>query len=419
MAWPSLVVELGLETSSTALVLDDPVDGLLGTGTLGRVAFFDATSSVLESSGVQLNRGSTRNQGPYFRYEAGSCQFTLDNRDGDWDPTNLSGPHVAAGRTKLQPGVPVRISATYQGQTFRLFAGAVQSWQVEYGDAGLMSTATVTAVDPIATLSAADPLESPEQGSGENVGRRIARVLSNVGWPLDARDLDTSGLETLLPTTMATAAWSEATLAADSVNGYLAADRTGTVVYLGKASVPRVSSLVFDDQGTGLPFVDVETSYDDEQTYNVVKLARDGGTEQARTDSTSQARYGLRGYSRSDLVVSTDQLVADSADYIVGQFSDLETRIEGLTSVLTSSDPDSSWRQMLGIDVLQRATVSFETPDGRTVSRAGLVRGVGLSVRTNQWRWSVSFTQAPDPGGDFILGSETFGVLGQNTLQAF
>jgi len=419
MAWPSLAVELGLEVSSTALVLGDASSGLLGTGTLGRVDYTDVTASVLEASGVQLNRGSTRNQGPYFRYEAGTCQFTLDNRDGTWDPTNLTGPHVAAGRTLLQPGLPVRVRATYDSTTYDLFVGTVSSWAVEYGDAGTTSTATVTAVDAIASLSAADPIESAEQGTGENVGQRIGRILTNVDWPMDARDLDTSGTETLLSTTLASAAWSEATLAADSVNGYLAADRAGNVVYRSKGSVPRTSSLVFDDQGVGLPIVDVETSYDDEQTFNVVKLAREGGTEQAREDEQSRARYGVRGYGRSDLVVSTDQLVADSAAYIIGQFADLETRIEGITTTLTGSSPAAWWSQLLDLDVLQRATVSFETPDGRTVTRHGLVRGVGLSVRVNQWRWAVSFTQAPDPNGNFILGSATFGVLGTNTLQAF
>lgn len=94
MAWPTLTVELGLTTSSTALVLGDATLGLVGTGTLGAVTWTDVTTDVVESSGVSLNRGSTRNQGPYFRYEAGSCQFTLLNRNGKWDPTTPPRAHT-------------------------------------------------------------------------------------------------------------------------------------------------------------------------------------------------------------------------------------------------------------------------------------------------------------------------------------
>ena len=419
MAWPTLVVELGLTTSSTSLILGDATRGQLGTGTLDATTWTDVTSSVLEGSGVSMNRGSTRNQGPYFRYEAGSCQFTLLNRNGAWDPTNTAGPYASGGVTQLKPGLPVRVSATYNGTQFVLFVGKVDSWQVDYSEAGTHSTAQVTASDPIAYLVAANPLESGEQGTGENVGARIGRILDNVDWPVADRDLDTSGLGTLQATTLAQAAWTEATLASDSVNGYLAADNLGRVVYREKNRLPRISSVVFDDTGANLPLVAVQTSYDADQLYNLAKLARTGGTEQSAQDTTSVSQFGLSTFSRSDLVVQTDDQVLDAANYVVGQYGDLTTRVEGISTVLDSSSSDQAWAQMLGLDVLDRATVAFDTPDARTITRDGLVRGIGLSVRANDWRWAVSFAQVPDPAGDFTLGDPNLGVLGQNTLAAF
>ena len=419
MAWPTLTVELGLTTSATALILGDNVLGLLGTGTLGAVTWTDVTSSVLEGEGVSLNRGSTRNQGPYFRYEAGACEFTLLNRNGEWDPTNTTGPYASGGLTQLKPGVPVRISATYGGTLFVLFVGKVDSWQVGYAEAGTHSTATVTATDPIAYLVAANPLESGEQGTGENAGARLNRILNNVDWPVADRDIDTSGLGTLQATTLAQAAWTEATLVADSVNGYLAADNLGRVVYREKNRLPRISSVTFDDTGANLPLVDVQTSYDTDQLYTLAKLARAGGTEQSATNETGVSQFGLSTFSRSDLVVQTDDQVLDAANYISGQYGELTTRIEGISTTLHDGSSTTAWAEMLGLDVLDRATVSFTTPDGRTVGRAGLVRGIGLRVRTNDWRWGVSFSQVPDPNGDFTIGDNNLGVIGQNTLAAF
>jgi hypothetical protein len=419
MAWPMLVVELGLTTSATALVLGDATRGQLGTGTLDAVAWTDVTSSVLEGAGVSMNRGSTRNQGPYFRYEAGNCQFTLLNRNGAWDPTNTAGPYASGGVTQLKPGLPVRISATYGGTQFVLFVGKVDSWQVDYSEAGTHSTAQVTASDPIAYLVAANPLESGEQGTGENVGARLGRILDNVDWPAADRDVDTSGQGTLQATTLAQAAWTEATLASDSVNGYLAADNLGRVVYREKNRLPRSSSVTFDDTGANLPLVDVQTSYDGDQLYNLAKLARTGGTEQSAQDTTSVSQFGLSTYSRSDLVVEDDDQVLDAANFIVDQYAGLTTRVEGIRTVLDSSSPDQAWAQLLNLDVLDRATVAFRTPDARTISRDGLVRGIGLSVRANDWRWAISFAQVPDPNGNFTLGDPNLGVLGQNTLAAF
>ncbi|MFM7062643.1 MAG: hypothetical protein ACKO04_04000 [Actinomycetes bacterium] len=419
MAWPTLVVELGLTTSTTSLILGNDPRGKLDTGTLDAVTWTDVTSSVVEAAGVSINRGSTRNQGPYFRYEAGSCQFKLLNRNGAWDPTNTSGPYSAGGVTLLKPGVPVRVSATYGTATFVLFVGRAESWQVDYMEAGTHSTTTVTASDPIATLVAADPLEQGQQGTGENAGARINRVLDNVGWPAADRDVDTSGLATFQATTLAQAAWTEATLVSDSVNGYLAADSLGRVVYREKNRLPRSSTMTFDDTGANLPLVDVQTSYDADQLYNLAKLARTGSTEQSASDVTSQSQYGLSTFSRSDLVVQNDDQVQDAANYIVSQYAQLTTRIESVRSVAHAGSSDAVWLQLLDLDVLDRATVSFQTPDGRTVSRDGLIRGIGLSVRANDWRWAVSFSQAPNPLGNFTLDSPTLGVLDQNTLAAF
>lgn len=50
-----------------------------------------------------------------------SCAFTLDNRDGRFDPRNTSGPYYG----DLVPRVPVRVRVAYSGTTRTLFRGFV------------------------------------------------------------------------------------------------------------------------------------------------------------------------------------------------------------------------------------------------------------------------------------------------------
>jgi hypothetical protein len=48
---------------------------------------------------AKITRGSTRVDSPTIRYEAGTAELTLDNRDRRFDPTNLSGPYTASFST--------------------------------------------------------------------------------------------------------------------------------------------------------------------------------------------------------------------------------------------------------------------------------------------------------------------------------
>jgi len=419
MAFPTAVISIGVSATTGGLILDDEDQGILGTNTLGTQLFTAITNDVLESDGVSINRGSTRNEGPYFRYEAGSCQFRLRNLDGIYDPENLSGPYVVAGRTQLAPGLPVKIQATYAGGTWDLFNGTVQSWQVVYDASGQNATAVVTASDAVATLAVANPVPSALQGGYENAGRRIGRVLTNVGWPKAARNIDGSGTEQLQETTLSTAAYDECRGAADSAFGFFAVDVSGRIVYVDKRNIPRTSSVTFDDSGTNLPIGQIETSFDSEQIFNQTKFTRVGGVEQTADDPTSQNRFGLRTYQNTSLIVTTDEQARDLGSFVVTQYGDLSTRIEGVSLKMKSNASADKWYSLLNLDVLDRASLSFVTPDGRTVSRDGLVRGLNVGIRKSEWSWSVSFYEPLDPNGNFVLGDSGLGVLGQNTLARF
>jgi len=72
----------------------------------------------LRASTLRISPGRT-NESPGFAPR--SCSFTLDNRDGRFDPRNTSGPYYG----DLVPRVPVRVRVAYSGTTRTLFRGFV------------------------------------------------------------------------------------------------------------------------------------------------------------------------------------------------------------------------------------------------------------------------------------------------------
>lgn len=417
-AWPYLQVFIGTSRESESLILDDAERGILDDATLGDDLGFTwetVTNDVLDQ-GVSINRGSTRNQGPYFRYEAGTASFSLVNQDGRYDPTNTASPYFLGGVTQLRPSLPVKIEALYQGVVYPLFIGYVDRWEVTYPGRGTTtSTVSVTCNDIVGVLAVADKPESPEQGADDTVAARLDRIFDNIGLADDVRDFQVDTLETLQSTNLARDAWTEALVTADSFNGYLYADRVGTLRYRTKSSFPRSPSVRFGDGG--IPVEGARITSDVEQVYNVVKLGRVYSTVGAVEDIDSRALYGLRGYSRSDLICTTDEQVANSLDYVLSQFSDLRLRVEAINVTAADTDDPTKWQALLGLDVLTRVATTITTPDARQVSVEGLVRGITLRAGRFTWDWTISTTQAPDRGGNFTLDSDTDGLLAVFTNQ--
>ena len=104
MTWPTLRVRIATSAPLDAFTLDDATEGRFAdpptiTGyTLGDAfgkVWTDISQYVRADVGVTVNRGASRQRGPFFTFEAGTASFTLDDRSGDFDPLNLSSPYGA------------------------------------------------------------------------------------------------------------------------------------------------------------------------------------------------------------------------------------------------------------------------------------------------------------------------------------
>lgn len=397
MTYPTITVEAAFTVGGafgTALILDSATKGLLNTGTLSAEVWTDITAYA---RGFTVRRGATRAEGPVLRYEAGTCQITLDNSDRRFDPTNLSGPYVSAGVSQVTPMRAVRITATHGGTTYPVFRGYADAWDISY-DEPSYSTCMLSATDATKVLSNYDrvALGTPV-GAGEMSGARVSRILDSVSWPQGAEYRTISvGDSTLQGTTLDRSAWEELLKVQDSEIGQVYVDAAGRVVFRNRHALmedTRSATVqgAFGDDAGELPFVEADLAYDDTTLANVVRIANVGGTQQTAEDVTSQQQYLIHTHERTDLLLQTDLEAADYAAFVLYQAKDPELRFTNL-SINARDDDDALFPQVLGRDFGDRISLTRDPPGGGTVTRAAFVVGVSHDVPgPNEWRttWAL------------------------------
>ena len=309
------------------LVLD--VGPGLDTGTLGDGAFFYDISSSVRS--INTNRGRRR---ALERFGTGTATITLDNRDRSFDPTNTASPYYNAtvGVTGVVPSIPVVIRATWDGTTYSIFRGFIDSWTFDYSDAGIGdATATISCSDafkPLSTIIGGLPssasisssgttsfdigISEPSDGGGFGVssidvtgtgttgdinvsggvtttpiigtgtdlpGLRIETILNAISWPDNLRNID-KGTTFLAPqdATKTPIEMLQEAAAADS--GVIYVDDDGTLVFADRDAIIsddrsiNVQSVYDTTDAEGKKFVSTSIVYDDSLIYNIVKIDR-------------------------------------------------------------------------------------------------------------------------------------------------
>lgn len=154
MSRPTVKVEIDFAAydpnQTDNFVLD--VDVLDGVSKLAAGETYADVSAYVRD--VRIRRGRQR---PVDRFTAGTATVVLTNTDARFDPRNTTGPYAAAGVSGVVPMRPIRISATYNGTTYRLFTGFIDAFS--YGYAPGLKDATVT-------LSCSDGMKLLAQAEG-------------------------------------------------------------------------------------------------------------------------------------------------------------------------------------------------------------------------------------------------------------
>ncbi len=414
MTLPTLMVEaaFGGVGNNTWLTLDDPVRGKLDTGTLAPpLAFTDISAYVRE---VSIGRGRSR---PLETYRAGTFSITLDNRDGRFDPNNLSGPYVSTGVSQVIPMVPVRVRCSFGGTIHNLAYGYADSWGNTYRKPH-DSIITLQATDGFKVLANFEPGgPSGSVGASETTGARIGRIATNAGWSATDRDIET-GVSTVQATDLGTNALSEMQAVALSELGQLFMSADGKLTFHDRShrvlaiaegfiSSAYVGIEFSDTPGSTYDYQDISVAFDDELIKNSVAATNIGGTIQQAADSASIGNYLTKSYNATNLWLETDLDALLWAEQVLVFSADAELRVDSLKFQFGGNT--NNLTAILGAEFGDLFQVVRHPPAGDTITRLVFFDGISWSIKPGNWSAVASFTSASKYGGIILADDVTVG----------
>lgn len=389
--------------------LDDPVKGELDDGPFGLAG--DILEDVTEDvQTISVRRGRSRE---LERYQAGAATVVLDNTARKYDPA--AGTAITPYGASMRPRKAVQI--TTAGQP--VFNGVVDDWDIDYSLNG-NHVASVKITDGFVFL--ANQEIEPHTATAQTTGQRISAILDRpeIDWPLGKRAVATG----------------EATLQADDIGGstdpkpvnalqylqrvdeaeqgalFIGSD--GALTFRDRSSLQVLTDVVFTDDGTGVPFTNIEASYGSEELRNRVTVSRLNGGTATVEDVDSIAAYGAIDYEIRDSLLADDTQAQSLAGRIVARYGEPLLRVDGIEVVLNALTAEQV-TQVLRLDLGSLVRVLY-TPSGigDPIDQYVSVDEINHQIDPGVHRVRLSFSQGEKPA--LILDSTLFGLLDTNTL---
>ena len=412
MARPSVAVEIAFDLNAAGqgdfFTLDDPIKGELDNTTylLAGDILQDVTNDVRQ---IQIRRGRSN---ALDKFQAGACNVILDNRSRLYDPT--AGTAISPYGVSLKPRKEMLVSVGGAAQ----WTGVVEDWDLAYDVAG-DSTTTAKGVDGFVLLG--QQSITPHQASAQATGARVSAILdrSEINWPAAKRDID-AGLATL------TGDYIGGTVNPSPVNalqylqrvesdepGALFVSKGGSLTFRQRTDLQSVTSVVFADDGSGIPFTSVGVEYGTEQMRNSVSVARVNAGTASADDVESQIDYGVIAFEQRDSLLADDTQAQALADWLVNLYGQPQLRITQVGFILDAlSDADVA--SLLSLELGDAVRVVY-TPNGvgDPIDRYVAIDSIEHDISQQSYFMSIGLSQTI---GAFVLDSSAFGVLDSNIL---
>ena len=404
-----IAFDLAAGGSGAFFTLDDPVKGLLD-GTVYKLAgdiLEDVTNDVRS---IAVRRGRSRE---LERYQAGAATIDLDNSARKYDPA--AGTAITPYGASMRPRKAITVSSA----GLPVFTGVVDDWDLDYRLEG-NHVASVKATDGFVFLAQQEI--QPHTATAGTTGERIVDILdrSEIAWPAAKRNID-DGVATLQADAIGGTADPQAVNAlqylqkvdeAEQGALFIAAD--GVLTFRDRSTLQILTTTKFADDGTGIPFSNIEASYGSEELRNRITVTRlNGGTATAE-DTNSIAAYGAIDYEIRDTLLADDGQAQDLADLILARYKEPLLRIDSVEVVLNALN-DAQTAEVLALDLGALVQVLY-TPSGIGDPIDQFVRldSIEHNIDAAQHRVRLSFSQGEPPA--LVLDSATFGILDTNTL---
>jgi hypothetical protein len=388
---------------------------ILGTGILDVNILGDSAAFIVDVSDqinyIQTSRG--RNA-LVDQFQTGQLTLRIVDQNGDFNPTNPTGPYVGL----LTPMKKVQISATYGATTYSLFSGFITSYvNTQPKDATEVAYTTIQAVDAFRLAQNAQVSTVTGASAGDLSGTRINQILDQIDWPATMRDVD-AGLTTLQadPGTPRTSLGAMQTVA-DSEYGALYVDTDGEFVFQDRAvTAGSIGGTVttFNDDGTGIAYANAMWKLDDNLIFNSAQVSRAGGSPQTAINQASIDKYFIHSYNLQDLLMQTDAVALDYAQAYVASRAETQVRCDGIELDLYTDNYNSGIIAALELDFFDPIRIVTTQPGGSTLDNTLQIFGVATTITPNSFR--VFFTTLEPVIDALILNNNIYGTLDYNVL---
>jgi hypothetical protein len=178
---------------------------------------------------------------------------------------------------------------------------------------------------------------------------------------------------------------------------------------------PDPQPVPFSDFGPGIRFTKIDVQYGSEFLYNeITAITQDDGAVLQTTDAPqSKALYGVRSYSITNLLNSSDLGAFEVAKDYLTYYYQPELRVQSITVDLSNLTIEQKLA-VLGLEIDSFITVSF-TPNGVGDPKvaSGLVTGISHRITLTSHEVELRLRNERNL---FTLNSDSKGILNVNTL---
>lgn len=397
----SIKVELGFTQAGVGapfIVIGDPVKGVIGSQDyyIGGGEVFVDVSAWFQA--LTINRGKVRE---LERFDAGRATVQFNNRNRFFDPTYEASPYYG----QIVPKRAIKISV----DNVVVFTGTVDDWNIDYEPSG-NSTATLVASDAFSIIG--NNTLTTFSAAEQKTGARITAVLDNIDWPANLRDIDT-GEETIVSQASITGdnALEYMTKVELSEIGYLFVNKAGEVRFISRNGAFGDSVITFADDGTGVPYQNIQATYGSEFLYNRITNISPVGTAVAE-DTLSQATYGIFDYELNSF--NTSSRLSPVAQALLNTYKEPEYRFQNLTVTLDTQTPANK-AALIDAELGDIVQIKF-TPSGIPPEIVNLSRIIGIQHSASPNESLMTFQLASIEGSPLVIGSPTFGIIGLATV---
>jgi hypothetical protein len=379
--------------------------GVMGAGgTSSQVV--DLTSQTLN---ISIRRGRDLTQD---KFNPGTATVRVIDPNGDWNPQNPASPYFGL----LQPLRKLVVAGTYNAVTYPLFAGYTLGYNYTYPTNEEFGYVDIQCTDAFTLFNKSAITTVAGATAGQTTGTRIEKILDEIGFPLSQRVLDTGDITVQAdPGTLRTVLQALQDVEFTEY-GAVYMDARGDVVFRERTDLIdslAVTPTVFN-QSSGISYRDLKFAFDDKLIFNVANFTRVGGVTQTYSDQSSIDTYFPHAISKQDLLHQTDAAVLELAQTYVSNRSTTDIRIDAMTLDLTTPNYQAGIEAALGLDFLSPVEISNDQPGGSTITKTLQIFGVQHQITPRSWL--TTFTTGEPILEAFIVGSNTYGIIGQSRL---